>query len=246
MPRLNDDQEQYTSPTGHFGFSAAKIDDLGASEYTLVTVLIDESGSTSGFRQDMENCLKEIVRACKYSPRADNLLLRFCVFDDKFHEHHGFKLLEKINPDDYNGILNSGGSTALYDASKAVIEASAVYGKTLQQNDFTVNSILFVITDGCDNMSKLTQGEVKKALVEAISQENLESLVSILIGINDTHVKQELDDYRQNAGFTQYISVKDANPKSLAKLAEFVSKSISSQSQAVGTSQAATANSVSI
>jgi len=246
MPRLNDDLEQHQSPTGHFGFSAAKIDDLGASEYTLVTVLIDESGSTSGFRTDMENCLKEIVRACKYSPRADNLLLRFCVFDDKFKEHHGFKPLDKINPDDYNGILNSGGSTALYDASKAVIEASAVYGKQLQGADFTTNAILFVITDGCDNVSTLTQTEVKKALLDAISQENLESLVSILIGINDTYVKRELDTYRQNAGFTQYISVKDANPKSLAKLAEFVSKSISSQSQALGTSQAAVSSSISI
>ncbi len=48
-------------------------------------------------------------------------------------------------------------------------------------------------------------------------------------------IKQYLDDFRTEAEFTQYVPINEADQSSLAKLAEFVSKSISSQSQALGT-----------
>lgn len=241
MPKFDSNTELQRHNTGHFGFSAAKIENLGASEYTIVTVLIDKSGSTQPFQKEMEGALKEIIKACKYSPRADNLLIRVCIFDTIFYEVHGFQLLEKINLDDYNDILRGGGTTTLFDSSVNVIEATGNYGKTLLDADFTANGIVFIITDGCDYGSTLTTTSVKDALSKAMSTECLESLLTILIGVNiqNGSVASQLDKFQKESNLNKFVKMEDANPKTLAKLAEFVSKSISSQSQKVGSGQAA-------
>ena len=245
MPRFDkDNAELQKHNAGHFGFSAAKIEDLGATEYTLVQIVVDVSGSTYSFRTEMEQSLKEVVRACQHSPRSDNLMIRLLIFADDVQEVHGFKLLENCNLDDYNDALQGSGLTALFDASVNGIEAVSEYGRQLMEQDYAVNGIVFVLTDGCENRSKLVPtGDstdpkyVKEALKKAVQNENLESLVSILIGVNITEpmVSDALKDFNKRAGFTQYVEINNASKSTLAKLAQFVSKSISSQSQSLGT-----------
>src|SRR5262249_49266159 len=106
MPVLNDvTLDQIDLPNSHYGYSAARIDTLGATEYTTATVVVDVSGSTQAFKSEMESCIAEIVSACKYSTRADNLLLRLVQFDTTLDEIHGFKLLDHCNTADYSGVL---------------------------------------------------------------------------------------------------------------------------------------------
>jgi uncharacterized protein YegL len=126
--------------------------------------------------------------------------------------------------------------TALCDASINGVEATSIYGKDLLKQDFSVNGIVVVITDGCNNHGTFTVKTLHQKLKEAVSKETLESLVTILVGVNilASDVKQALEDFNKDAGFTQYVDVGEANAKKLAKLAEFVSKSISSQSQSLG------------
>lgn len=222
---------------GHFGFSAVHLSNLGAAEYTLVTIVCDRSGSTNGFQADMEAALKEVIKACQSSPRADNLLIRVLTFEDTHSEFHGFKLLESINLDDYTGCLAPGGYTAMYDAVLDGIEATDNFGQQLGAQDFNTNAILFFLTDGDDNRSSNGVTQIKAALAKAVKSEALESIVTILIGVNitDPHFKERLEHAHQQCGFTQFIPLADANKKTLAKLAQFVSQSISSQSQALGT-----------
>lgn len=236
MPKLNDPSLENVKLPGSYGYSATKLENLGATEYTLVSIIVDESGSVASFKSEMIDTIKSIVNACRLSPRADNLLIRLVSFDSKLTEVHGFKLLSTCNPDDYNGLLNSGGTTALYDASVNAIDATISYGKTLVGSDFSVNGIVFVITDGGDNASSNSALAVADSLKRALSTESLESLVSILIGVNvgDSGIAKYLDDFKVNAGFTQNVNLADASKNTLAKLAQFVSKSISSQSQALG------------
>ncbi len=241
MPKFNTttnggDLEQHQLKASHYGFSATRIEDLDASEYTIVTICQDDSSSVTGFRDEMEAAIKKIVEACKKSPRADNLMIRLCTFNTQFIEVHGFKRLQQIKPSDYDGILGKGGMTALYDAATNAVLASNAYAKKLTENDFAVNAITFFLTDGEDNQSKVTPHQVRDALQAAMKDEALESIVSILIGVNSTgQLDQYLDMFKTEAGITQYVGIGDATPQKLAKLAEFVSKSISAQSQALGT-----------
>jgi uncharacterized protein YegL len=238
MPVINDTElDQVALPNSHYGYSAARLDDLGAAEYTVATVACDVSGSTAAFAFDMEAAITRIVQSCRLSPRADNLLLRLVAFDDTLSEVHGFKLLENCDLADYGGVLRPGGSTALYDAAENAVASSVSYGRRLAAGDFSANAILFVITDGVDNASKVPAKQVKEAFARAVRSEALESVVSILIGVNvrDAECARRLRDFHAEAGFTQYVELDKADAKTLARLAEFVSRSISAQSQALGT-----------
>ncbi len=234
MPDLAADLEVF-KPTNNFGFSGTRMDKLDATEYTLVTLVFDSSGSTSSYRSGMIDAVKGIIGACKKSPRADNLLIRVVEFSDTVSEYHGFKRLSTVDENDYSRLMGQGGMTALYDATIDAVTAISAYGKTLSSNDYSVNGIIFVITDGEDNRSKGTPGTVKDALQAVVHSEALESLLSILIGVNCSgYTHQYLTDFEKQAEFNQYLNMGDATASKLAKLADFVSNSISSQSQSLG------------
>ena len=181
MPRLNNiDMENKKLPTGSYGYSAVKLDSLGASEYTIVTLAVDVSGSVAGYKSQLESTIREVVNACKLSPRADNLMIRLVTFNNVLEEVHGYKLLEQCNLDDYKNFLRVGGSTALFDASENAIQASANYGKSLLANDFSVNGIVVVVTDGEDNVSAVNMNSVKSALEKIVKEECMERLLLIL------------------------------------------------------------------
>lgn len=238
MPRLDTDDALQTHQAGNFSFTGTRITNLGATEYTLVTVMVDVTGSTFGFEKQLKDMLIAVVQSCQKSPRSDNLLVRAAMFSDRFKggvsELHGFKLLNEINISDYPD-LDSGGGTPLADSTYNGVKAMNQYAQQLYDQDFLVNGITFIITDGCETGSVATNKMVKDEIQKSVTGEILESHVSILIGINDQHAKAELDKFRRETGITEYKSAGDATPQNLAKLAAFVSQSVSSQSQALGT-----------
>ena len=229
----------------NFGFSAIRTDHLGATEYTVVSILIDVTGSVGGWETELRNALIAAVDACKKSPRSNNLLLRVAIFStaqpNNVNELHGFMPLVEIDPDKIYPPFRTSGQTPLYDAAFSAVGATVAYGEHLIKDDFSANGIVFIITDGCEyppppnNLSTATPAMIKKEILSAVKDEKLESLVTVLIGINAKEVQQELMVFQTEAGIDKYIDVADATKGKLAKLAEFVSQSISSQSQALGT-----------
>lgn len=222
---------------GTFGFSAVKLDELGSSIYTLVNIVVDSSGSVAGFEAGLEKCIKNTVRACQVSPQADSLMIRLIKFNSQFEEVHGFKLLDKINLDDYDNCLHCGGGTLLYDSVINAMDATINYAKSLSNNDYKCNGITVVLTDGDDNCSKFGQDSVKESLLNAISTEALTELVSILVGVNvqNSSISTYLKDFKDHVGFNKYIELDNADDKTLAKLTGFMSKSISAVSIAIQT-----------
>ena len=237
MPLFDQDGMENKKSTGSgFGFSATKIGNLGASEYTLVGFACDRSGSVIPFADEIEGCLASALEGCQRSPRVDNLLVRLLAFNDSVEEVHGFRPLADCHLGAYKGFLSPSGNTSLYDASTNLVDSLATYGKELQEQDYTVNGIVVVLTDGMDNVSKYRPADVKAAFGRALHEEALESLVTILIGVNvqNATVSEYLKRFKEEAGFRQYVEVADASSKTFAKIAGFISKSVSSQSQSVG------------
>ncbi|HET6747093.1 MAG TPA: hypothetical protein VFH06_03245 [Candidatus Saccharimonadales bacterium] len=241
MPRLaaeNDGEMQnYQVGGSNFTFTAARIGSLGATEYTLVTIAVDVTGSTAGFADELHKMLLTAIESCKKSPRSDNLLVRVVTFSTYIggvNELHGFKPLSEIEPTDYQKFVPEG-LTPLYDATFDAIGATVEYGGELMENDFLANGIVFVITDGYDNMSDATPREIREQIRRVKGEERLESLLTVLIGINAAQYRDYLETFRNDAGLDQYIDAGDATPGKLAKLATFVSQSVSSQSAALGT-----------
>jgi uncharacterized protein YegL len=229
---------------GHFDYTAISQDalaELGSSEQTLVTIVVDKSGSTGGFESLMEDALKKMIEGCAKCPRADFLLVRVVTFNHDLYEVHGYQPLSACIDDQgkalpaYDGILRASGTTALYDATIDCFEATADFGKKLQDEDYDVNGIVVVLTDGWESgASTFGVAEVKGAFQKTVIAENLESMVSILVGL-DHGDDTDLQDFKNQGGFTEYIKISDVDQTSLGKLVDWVSESVSSQSQALGT-----------
>ncbi len=239
MPKLNDP----TMTTGKIGgmqgfqFSATRIENLGSTEYTLVSIGVDVSGSVYGFEADLRGCLIAAVESCRKSPRSNNLLIRVFMFSTSLpngiEEIHGFKPLDEIDSNSYPQIQPSGG-TPLYSAVYSALGATNAYAKKLMSQDFLANGIVFIVTDGDDNCSQATLKMVKDEMIRGTKGEEIESLIGVLIGVNASFYATRLQEMEQTAGM-RYIDAGDATKGKLAKIADFVSQSISSQSQSLGT-----------
>lgn len=239
MPRLDESMQSHKIG-GSFTFSAARVERLGAvaSEYTLVDIAVDTSGSVLCFAKQLREMLLASVGGCKKGPRAESVLLRVIFFSSKYpsgiSEVHGYKPLNEIDVNQYPDI-QPGGETPLYDACYSVIGAQNTYAQKLLVQDFTCNGIAYIITDGGENASVATAQMVAEEAKKSVSGEVLEAMTSILIGINAKNYTQWLSNFQQEAGLTHYIDAGEVTSGKLAKLANFVSQSTSSQTQAKGT-----------
>ncbi len=218
-----------------FAFSTVSMDSLDASEYTIVNMLVDESGSVYGFKTALDNAMKIVVESCEKHPKSENLLLRTAAFSSRnIREIHGFSTLGVIDRATLG--VNPNGSTPLWDATLDAVETTEAYAKSLNDQDYFCNGIIFVITDGEENTSQTaTIAKIKAAVDNIRLNESLESIKMILVGVNDTHLQGTLNNFKDDAGFDEYISVDNVDVGSLAKLAQFISQSISSTSQSLGT-----------
>ena len=229
------DLVQAKVPGSAFQFSSIKVEKLGASEYTLVTIVMDTSGSISPYQTNLLTMLNSIVDACKKSPRSDNLLLRVLTFNDGVTELHGFIPLANIIQYQQND-LDCGGSTALFDATYSAVTATAIFGESLVDQDYDVNAVIYITTDGEDNRSSFHPAKIATEIEKLTKAEKIESLTTVLIGMGGA---SGLDDFKRDAKLTQVIDMGDITPGKLAKLAGFVSKSISSSSASLGSGAAA-------
>lgn len=234
---INKDIMNINNAGSDFQFSAIEVDRLGASEYTLVTLVLDMSSSVRAYQKELNESITTILESCRMSSFAENLMVRLVTFNENVCEEHGFLPLSELSNETYKNVVQPRGMTALYDASINSIKATVDYGKTLYDNDFDSNAIMFIVTDGIDNASSNSISDVAKSIKEFGLNETVESIRSVLIGVNTEYsdVQDYLEQFKNETGIDQYIDIKNANAQSLAKMAEFISQSISAQSQALGT-----------
>lgn len=238
--KLIDDDGMLTRNVGNFRFSGVRPEKLGAPEYTLATIVMDKTGSLSGFESQLVDMKRAIVEACKRDPRSEFLMLRSVWFNSSVDEEHGFVELADVDPSQFAN-PDVSGLTALYDAAYSSIAASNEYAKILRDQDYGVNAAVFIVTDGDDNDSARTLADVKAELARGVQQEFLESINVVLVGINAAQCRRQLEAFATGVGLSQFVDAGTATAANLARLANFVSRSISSQSQALGTGGASQA-----
>ena len=244
MPKLVADDMETSQIGGHhaFQFSGTRLTKLAglSTSYVLVTIARDETGSTQGYETLLQDMTEMCVTACQKCPTASNLLLRLIRFSDRFpngvEEIHGFKPIGEIDVSSYPKPY-AGGLTPLYDALYSVVGATNSYGAQLNAGDYDAAGVTFLVTDGVNNSSVMTANAVKSESDKAIKGEILTSYVGVLIGINAQSCKTELADVAQSTGM-EFRDAGKATPQNIAKLAHFVSQSVSSTSQAVASGNA--------
>lgn len=241
MPRLDavalkDDAAMDLLGGGAFQFSGAKMEELAelSSEFSIVTIAVDVSLSVRAHIKQLEQMCKDIVTTASKDPNHDKILIRLLTFSDDVTEVFGFKSSNEIDVDNIN--LKVKGMTSLYQATEDAIRATIAFAKDLYNYEFTVNGLLIVLTDGEENQSQTsTLASVQKAMGELTSKnEEMESITSVLIGVNTKHLQSYLQDYTSDVPFTEFVDAGDFNDATIKRIGNFVSKSISSQSKAIG------------
>lgn len=226
-----------------FGFSAVDPEDMvnPEDEYTLVSIAEDVSPSTITCRKDMCQGMKTVNLACKHDPRSDKLMVHYTRFGSIIEESHGFRPVNDIDENEYTPSNTIGFSTCLRDAIFNAVSACSTYAEILDKSDIGTNAIVFVLTDGIDNSSTLGYSSILEKLEEIKMKEILESIKIILIGFRDpnspysSQVDAELKNVVDKLHLDQYVDIGAMTPEAAAKVFGFVSKSISSQSQHLGT-----------
>ena len=105
----------------------------------------------------------------------------------------------------------------------------------LFDQDYLVNAITFVITDGEENSSRIGAKMVMDEISKGVGGEYLESSSVVLVGINASSCAASLDNLKNQLGITQFVDAGNATPQRMAKLAGYVSKSVSSTANVLGT-----------
>ena len=243
MP-LDEEEIMQIPGAGTFTFSAKKIDKLGALQYTVVTIAIDISGSVAGFASELLMCLKAIIEACRKNQRAEFLVIRVITFGTGIDEIHGFREMVDINSDDYPD-FNPRGFTCLFDAGYDAIGSTIEYSRQMVERGYDVNGAVYIITDGGENpggghITIASPKMIKEKVEEALRKEDIESIITTLIGLHDpmsnwaSETQRDLSYFQVEANMTKFIEVGEATAENLAKLADWVSASVSSQSDQVG------------
>lgn len=210
-------------------------------EYTLIAIAEDVSPSTTMVRDDMAKGMRTVNLACKKDPRAAKMMLHSSRFGSSIQEIHGFSPIMDIDENAYSASPTIGGSTCLYDAIFNSVAACARYAEVLDKSDIGTNAIVFVLTDGMDNSSSVGPASILQKLEDTRMQEILESIKIIVLGFNDpgasyaSRVATYLQKLADDLQLDQFIDIGAMTPEKAAKVFGFISQSISSQSQSLGT-----------
>ncbi len=154
------------------GANGRHVDDIQASEVTLVTVLIDRSSSISEARLTKSVILGQnlLLDAFAGSKEKDAVLSALWTFaGDATVLHSYIPVDDALRLDDKN--YRPAGSTHLYDTYCDAAGANVAYAQTLRDAGTPVRSIIVVITDGEDCGSKRPARVCKKLSEDLLKSE---------------------------------------------------------------------------
>lgn len=223
----------------HYVYTGQTLEKLGGDRYTLVTLVLDCSPSIEEYIPDMEKMCAEVIGGCKKGANSEAIMFRFTGFHEDVFEMQGFTELRHYDPDQFKGAIKMGSATALWEATLDAIAATQAYGAQLVAADYMCNAVMYIITDGKNNI----RGHATPALVsETLKQirqdegaNTVESINTILIAASDSSdVVGALEIFFKNAGLNQLVKMGEATAENLAKLGNFVTSSVSSTSQVLG------------
>ena len=208
------------------GCSGADIDDINTDDVTLVATVIDASGSMAGAKRAVIEGYNAMLDSFRGSKQADSILVSSWSFSDTPQLHFSYTpvpMLPNMTAADYR----PSGSTALYDTLLYVMAGLVAYGQTLRNNGVRTRCIVVVLSDGGDNVSRSTAGQVR-TVSESLLDQEIYTLAYAGFGGAD------LQQIAKEVGFPSIITA-GSSPAEIRRIFNQVSASVIRASQsAVG------------
>ena len=204
------------------GAAGLDMEDIAASDVTLVTVMIDASSSiaSSGLEQAVRDGQNSLIDAFVATKEKESILMALWTFNHELRVHHSYVTVDDATRLDKNSYAALG-STRLYDTWCDALASNVAYAQRLRDGGTPCRSIVVVITDGADCGSQRTARDCKK-----ISQDLLasEQFVLAFVGVGND-VDFQLVAKTMGVPDTSITVQKDATPTTLRQLFHMVSQS---------------------
>ena len=161
--------------------NAVFVFDLSASMGERVQL---KNGSTSTRCEELNKAANEFVENMAKSHVKDRLLISTIVFADDSEVLTGFQPVTEV--EEFK-LRPKNGSTALYGATRLALDKAIDYRNSLVKTGVKAKTILFVITDGENNMSPESDAEYVKNKLKDLNKEeqNIMTFSSVLLGIGE-------------------------------------------------------------
>jgi uncharacterized protein YegL len=154
------------------GAAGKDVEDIVASDVTLVTLLVDASSSihARGLEAAVRDGENTLVDALAQSKQNDAILMALWTFNDELRVVHAYVDLDdvtRLDDKNYHGV----GATRLYDAWCDALAANLAYAKRLRDAGTPCKSVVVVVTDGEDVGSKRRASDCAKISKEVLATE---------------------------------------------------------------------------
>jgi uncharacterized protein YegL len=165
----------------NFGFGFVNTDPTQQNdEVILINFIVDVSGSMYSNKVELDNLINSFTDQLKSSHSAGKILVSHVLFNDQIVERQGFQNIENrlaIN-------TNPSGTTALFKAALESLKNTLAYKKGLAGAGTDAITVTFIITDGDDTDSSISEISELQALAakEFDDEGNVRSQI-ILCGI---------------------------------------------------------------
>lgn len=210
------------------GAAGKALEDIVASEVTLITVLIDASGSIaqSGLEQAVRDGQAALVEAFAGTREREGLLLALWTFNDQLEVKHAYVPVDdavKLSSATYR----AGGGTRLYDTWCDALAANVAYAQRLRDGGTPCKSVVVVLTDGEDVGSTRSAADCARLSRDLLASEQF-TLAFVGVG-PDVHFEQVARSMGVPPGCI--LVQRDATPGALRKTFAMVSQSAIRASQ---------------
>ncbi|MFZ5446104.1 MAG: vWA domain-containing protein [Myxococcota bacterium] len=210
------------------GAAGKDLEDITASDVTLVTVLIDASSSIAdrGLEKAVREGQNALLDAFAGAKERDAVLLACWTFAGQMDVVHSYLPVAdatRLDPKNYR----ANGSTALYDTWCSALAANVAYAQRLRDGGTPTRSVVVVVTDGEDVGSKHSAADCARISRDLLASE-LFTLALVGVGgdVNFEHVAKAM-------GIPPgcILWEKDATPSGLRRAFQLVSRSAVRASQ---------------
>ena len=220
--------ENYALPDFNIDFGNFDPQEITSDETINAVLAIDISPSVNAYIKDMNEAFADFIREMQNSHIAEKLMVSIVEFNDSVAIRNGFQPIDTLQADQIS-FRPCGAGTALYDAVLTSIGNAVNYRTNLENSGVNCKTLVFVITDGEDNSSKVTAKKVKDVLDAILAKEQSAfTFETILFGVgNDAHFEKA----QQEMGIKNLARVGNTG-KEIRKMIGFISASISNSSVA--------------
>ena len=223
-----------TMLTGHLGqvvvagAAGKAMEDIEASDVTLVTILLDKSSSIgfSRLEQAVRDGYSVLVDTLACSKECDSILVALWTFNDRQKVVHSYVPVmdaTTLNKKNYR----SSGATCLYDTWCDSLAANVAYAQQLRDSGTPCRSVVVVITDGEDTCSKRRASDCAKISKDLLASEQF---VLAFVGVG-SDVNFHAVARRMGVPDGCIEVRKSATPSALRKVFQMVSQSAIRASQ---------------